>query len=57
MEAYNELPDEFTVQDVVDKLVITSNNASTILCRWLKQGFTERTGRGKYKKLIKLLDR
>jgi len=57
MEAYNELPDEFTVQDVVDKLVITSNNASTILCRWMKQGFTERTGRGKYKKLIKLLDR
>lgn len=57
MEAFNELPDEFTVQDVISKLTVTHSNAGTIVSRWLKQGYTQRTSHGKYRKLIKLLDK
>ena len=57
MEAFNELPDEFSVQDVISKLTVTHSNAGTIVSRWLKQGYTQRTSHGKYRKLIKLLDK
>ena len=54
--AYNALPDEFELKDVV-KSYGTSNESSakSIMSRLAKDGLTERVARGKYRKLKKAM--
>ena len=57
MESFNNLPDEFTVKDVIQQLSLSSKLAGNQCLVWLNQGFVARLARGKYKKLIKFLER
>ena len=55
VEAYNKLPDSFTVSDLSDILSISKKIAANYCSRWLQKGFLKREGRAKYVKLIKLM--
>ena len=55
VEAYNKLPDSFTVTDLSDILSISKKIAANYCSRWLQKGFLKREGRAKYVKLIKLM--
>ena len=52
-DAYRDLPETFTTQDVMAVLDIEKNSANQQCNRWLKHGFVERVKQGKYKKLLK----
>ena len=51
-QLYAQLPGEFTTKDAVNVLGGTEKAASQQLSRWVKSGYIERKGQGKYKKLI-----
>ena len=55
VEAFNKLPDSFTVTDLSDILSISKKIAANYCSRWLQKGFLKREGRAKYVKLIKLM--
>ena len=57
VEAYNKLPDSFTVSDLSDILSISKKIAANYCSRWLQKGFLKREGRAKYVKLIKLMEK
>ena len=52
-DAYRDLPETFTTQEVMVVLDIENDAARTQCQRWLKHGFVERVKQGKYKKVIK----
>ena len=51
-QLYAQLPGEFTTKEAVNVLGGTEKAASQQLSRWVKSGYIERKGQGKYKKLI-----
>ena len=55
VEAYNKLPDSFTVDNLAAMLSVSNKTAATYCSKWLKNGFLKREGRAKYVKLIKLM--
>ena len=57
VEAYNKLPVHFALDDLTAALNINRKLAATYCSKWLTQGFVNREGRGKYVKLIKLMDK
>ena len=57
MEAFNSLPKEFTVQDVSKALDCQVKRSANLCSDWYKQGVIERIDRGKYRKLIKILEK
>ena len=52
-DAYRDLPETFTMKDVMAVLDIEDNPARQQCNRWLKHGFVERVKQGKYKKIFK----
>ena len=52
-DAYRDLPETFTTQEVMLVLDIEENPAAKQCQRWLKHGFIERIKKGKYKKVMK----
>ena len=52
-DAYRDLPEKFSVKDVMAILDIEDNPANQQCSRWLKHGFIERIKQGKYKKVMK----
>ena len=50
-DAYRDLPETFTMKDVMAVLDIEDNPARQQCNRWLKHGFVERVKQGKYKKI------
>ena len=52
-DAYRDLPESFTTQDVMVVLDIEVEAARKQCQRWQKHGFVERLKQGKYKKIIK----
>ena len=51
-DAYSQLPQEFTVDDV-ERLMGVTNNAAKMHCsRWVQAGYTKRMKKGNYQKLI-----
>ena len=52
-DAYRDLPESFTTQDVMVVLDIEVEAARKQCQRWQKHGFVERLKQGKYKKVIK----
>ncbi len=52
-EAYKDLPDRFTINDVMKVLDIENHAARKQCERWLKHGFVKRPKQGKYEKVIK----
>ena len=52
-DAYRELPEMFTMKDIMAVLDIEDNPARQQCNRWLKHGFVERVKQGKYKKIFK----
>ena len=52
-DAYRDLPETFTMKDVMAVLDIEDNPARQQCNRWLKHGFVERVKQGKYKKICK----
>ena len=52
-DAYRDLPERFTVKDVMAVLDIEDNPARQQCNRWLKHGFVERVKQGRYKKVMK----
>ena len=51
-QLYAQLPQEFTTKEAVNVLGTNENATKTQLSRWVKSGYVERKGQGKYKKLI-----
>ena len=52
-DAYRDLPETFTMKDVMAVLDIEDNPARQQCNRWLKHGFVKRVKQGKYKKIFK----
>ena len=52
-DAYRDLPETFTVKDVMAKLSLEDNPARQQCKRWTQHGFIERIKQGKYKKIMK----
>ena len=52
-QRYAMLGNEFTFKQVKDRLNLTSSAASNQLIRWTDSGYIERSGRGKYRKILK----
>ena len=52
-EAYRDLPETFTIKDVMGGLDIEQSPANKQCQRWLTHGFIERIKQGKYKKVFK----
>ena len=52
-DAYRDLPEKFTIKEVMAILDVDSNPANQQCNRWLKHGFIERVKQGKYRKVIK----
>ena len=52
-DAYRDLPEKFTIKEVMAILDVESNPANQQCNRWLKHGFIERVKQGKYRKVIK----
>ena len=52
-DAYRDLPERFTVKDVMAVLDIEQQAALKQCQRWLKHGFVERVKQGRYKKVMK----
>ena len=52
-DAYRDLPERFTVKDVMAVLDIEQDAALKQCQRWLKHGFVERVKQGRYKKVMK----
>jgi dTDP-4-amino-4,6-dideoxygalactose transaminase len=51
-DAYRQLPQEFTVEDV-ERLMDVTNNAARAHCtRWVQAGYTKRKRQGTYQKLL-----
>ena len=53
--AYNELPDIFTVKDLMDKLNITKHSAHNCLTAWSQQCYVRKIKTATYVKLVKVL--
>ena len=53
--AYNELPDIFTVKDLMDKLNITKASAMNCLTAWSQQCYVRKIKTATYVKLVKVL--
>ena len=53
--AYAALPNELSIDDVVNSMNITRKTAITYLSSWLNAGYIERVSRGKYKKIVKII--
>lgn len=53
--AYNELPDNFTVKDLIEKMHITQHTASNYLCTWVAEGYVRKIKKATYVKLIRVL--
>ena len=51
-QLYAQLPGEFTTKEAVNVLGTNENATKTQLSRWVKSGYIERKGQGKYKKVI-----
>ncbi len=51
-DAYRNLPETFTVKDVMEILDIEQNPANQQCMRWIKHGFIERFKQKKYKKVF-----
>ena len=51
-QLYAQLPQEFTTKEAVNVLGGTENATAKQLSRWVKSGYIERKGQGRYKKLI-----
>ena len=51
-QLYAQLPQEFTTKEAAMVLGGTENATAKQLSRWVKSGYVERKGQGKYKKLI-----
>jgi hypothetical protein len=54
-DAYRDLPEKFSVKDVMVVLDIEDSPANQQCSRWLKHGFIVRVKQGRYKKIIKIL--
>ena len=52
-DAYRDLPETFTVKEVMNVLTLEDSPARMQCQRWLKHGFIERIKQGKYKKIMK----
>ena len=52
-EAYRDLPETFTIKDVMGVLDIEQSPANKQCQRWLTHGFIERIKQGRYKKIFK----
>ena len=52
-DAYRDLPETFTVKDVMNVLGIDDNPARQQCNRWAKHGFIERIKQGRYRKIMK----
>ena len=51
-DCFNQLPQEFTVEDV-ERLMDVTNNAAKMHCsRWVQAGYTKRKRQGTYQKLL-----
>ena len=53
--AYNELPDVFTVKDLMEKLNITKHSAHNCLTAWSQQCYVRKIKTATYVKLVKVL--
>ena len=51
-DAYRQLPQEFTVEDVERLMGVTNSAARTHCTRWVQAGYTERKRQGTYQKLL-----
>lgn len=51
-DAYRQLPQEFTVEDVERLMGVTKNAAKIHCSRWVQAGYTERKKQGTYHKLL-----
>ena len=51
-QLYAQLPEEFTTKVAMNVLGTTEHAVHNQLSRWVKSGYIERKGQGKYKKLI-----
>ena len=51
-QLYAQLPQEFTTKEAANLLGTNENAVNAQLSRWVKSGYVERKGQGKYKKLI-----
>ena len=54
-EAFEKLPDNFTIDDVMRVLEIEQHPAAMQCCRWKTHNFIQRVKQGKYKKLVKAI--
>ena len=51
-QIFEQLKQEFTLQEVKERLNISSGGAHAQVKRWTAQGLCERTAHGRYKKKI-----
>ena len=53
--AFDNLPEVFRAEDVVNAYNTNADNARVIICRLRKDGFVEKTEEGTFKKIVRLL--
>ena len=54
-DAYEHLPESFTIEDVMRVLDIGQNSSIQQCRRWVTHNFIQRVKKGKYKKLVKVI--
>ena len=55
VKAYSELPETFSLDDIITIMNVTKPTAYGYASRWVTSGYVKRQSRGKFIKIVKII--